>query len=196
MANWFTRIIGSATNRIAEVTTASELQVLDSNSAAITTALQAIQTAVQLLDNAVSGSALNVKVTDGSNSLVINLDGTINVITADNTSTIISGTDSLTPKFAIISATASGNNTLVAAVSGKKIRVISGLLVATGAVNIRFEDGASGTALTGVMQLVANTGFAMPYVPVGHFETGDNTLLNLELSAAISVNGWLVYIEV
>ena len=104
----------------------------------------------------------------------------------------------LTPKFAIIDAADSGNNTLVAAVAGKKIRVLLLLLVAAGTVNVRFESGADGTALTGVINLVVNvnTGFASGYCPVGHFETGVNTLLNLELSAAISVDGWLVYVEV
>ena len=32
--------------------------------------------------------------------------------------------------------------------------------------------------------------------PVGHFETASNTLLNLELSGAVSVDGSLVYVEV
>jgi uncharacterized lipoprotein YbaY len=46
------------------------------------------------------------------------------------------------------------------------------------------------------MSLVANTGFVLPFNPVGWFETASNTLLNLELSAAISVDGSLVYVEV
>jgi uncharacterized lipoprotein YbaY len=46
------------------------------------------------------------------------------------------------------------------------------------------------------MNLVANTGFVLPYNPAGWFQTGINTLLNLELSAAISVDGALTYIEV
>jgi hypothetical protein len=51
-------------------------------------------------------------------------------------------------------------------------------------------------ALTGQMNLVANTGFALPYSPVGWFETASNTLLNMELSAAISCDGCLTYTEV
>jgi len=102
----------------------------------------------------------------------------------------------VTPKFAIIDAASSGDNTLVAAVASKKIRVVSAFLVSAGTVNVRFESGASGTALTGQMNLVANTGFALPFNPAGWFQTGTNTLLNLELSAAISVDGCLTYIEV
>jgi hypothetical protein len=102
----------------------------------------------------------------------------------------------VTPKFAAIDAATSGDNTLLAAVSAKKIRVLALFLVAAGRVNVRFESGAGGTALTGQMNLVANTGFVLPYNPAGWFETGSNTLLNMELSAAISCDGSLVYIEV
>jgi hypothetical protein len=102
----------------------------------------------------------------------------------------------VTPKYAIIDAATSGDNTLVAAVTAKKVRVLAAFLVAAGTVNVRFESGAGGTALTGQMNLVANTGFALPYNPAGWFETASNTLLNCELSAAISVDGCLTYIEV
>jgi len=100
------------------------------------------------------------------------------------------------PKYAIIDAATSGDNTLVAANATKKLRVLAGFLVAAGTVNARFEGGAGGTALTGQMNLVANTGFVLPFNPAGWFETATNTLLNLELSAAISVDGSLTYIEV
>jgi len=99
-------------------------------------------------------------------------------------------------KFAKIDAATSGDNTLVAAVAGKKIRVISLLLVSSGTVNVRFESGASGTALTGQMNLIANTGFSMNWNPGGWFETAAGELLNLELSGATSVDGNLSYVEV
>jgi hypothetical protein len=102
----------------------------------------------------------------------------------------------LTPKFAKIDAATSGDNTLVAAVSGKKIRVLQLFLVSSGTVATRFESGAGGTALTGQMNLIANTGYSLPYSPVGLFETAAGELLNLELSGAVSVDGSLTYIEV
>jgi hypothetical protein len=46
------------------------------------------------------------------------------------------------------------------------------------------------------MNLTTNSGFVLPFNPVGWFETAANTLLNLELSGAVSVDGSLVYIEV
>lgn len=101
-----------------------------------------------------------------------------------------------TPKFAIIDCASSGDNTLIAAVASRKIRVLSVFLMASAAVTIRFESGAGGTALTGQMQVAANGGFALNFNPVGHFETAVNTLLNLELSGAISVDGCITYVEV
>lgn len=113
-----------------------------------------------------------------------------------DTASIYEGATALTPKFAAIDAATSGDNTLVAAVASKKIRVLSAFLVSAGTVNVRFESGAGGTALTGQMSLVANTGFVLPFNPAGWFETAANTLLNLELSGAISVDGSLTYVEV
>ena len=99
-------------------------------------------------------------------------------------------------KRAAIDAATSGNNTLVAAVSGKKIRVLALFATMTGsAVTIRFEDGAGGTALTGQMGPTAGQTIVLPFNPVGWFETSAATLLNLELSGAQSVDGALVYIE-
>lgn len=112
------------------------------------------------------------------------------------TDAIQNGTTALTPKFAAIDVASSGDNTLVAAVVGKKVRVLACVLVASAAVTVRFESGAGGTALTGQMVLAANGGFTLPFNPVGWFETGSNTLLNLELSAATSVDGCLTYVEV
>lgn len=114
---------------------------------------------------------------------------------AESNQLTVAGTP-VTVKFAAIDAATSGDNTLVSAVTSKKIRVLSVFLVSAGTVNVRFESGAGGTALTGQMNLIANTGFVLPYNPAGWFETASNTLLNLELSAAVSVDGSLTYIEV
>jgi hypothetical protein len=124
-------------------------------------------------------------------------DNATDTITASlDTNALMNDTTALTPKFAVVDAASSGDNTLVSAVAAKKIRVHSVFMVAAGAVNVRFEDGAGGTALTGQMNLATNGGFVLPFNPVGWFETTANTLLNLELSAAVSVDGSLQYTEV
>jgi len=99
-------------------------------------------------------------------------------------------------KRAVIDAASSGNNEVVAAVASKKIRVHNVVLLSAGTVTVRFESAADGTALTGQMQLTAQTGFAPGFDPTGHFETVAGQALNLELSGAISVDGWITYQEV
>lgn len=113
-----------------------------------------------------------------------------------STSGITTDADILVPKFAKISASTSGNNTLVAAVTGKKIRVLALSMVANAAVNGKFQDGASGTDLTGLFYMASTTGVVLPFNPVGWFEGTATTLLNLNLSAAVAVGGCLTYVEV
>lgn len=99
--------------------------------------------------------------------------------------------------YAVIDHATSGNNTLVTAVAGKKIRVLAYVAVGAGAVNARFESAAGGDALTGVMTLAAaGSSIAAPFNPLGWFETAAGALLNLELSGAVSVDGHLTYVLV
>jgi hypothetical protein len=96
-------------------------------------------------------------------------------------------------KFLAVDVASSGDNTLVAAVTSRKIRVHQLALVAAGAVVVRFESAAGGTALTGQMTLAANAVFVLPYSENGWFETAASALLNLELGGAVSVDGVLGY---
>jgi hypothetical protein len=118
------------------------------------------------------------------------------VAVAIQTDKLMENLTALTPKFAVIDVAGSGDNTLVAAVTDKKIRVVSLFIVASAVVTARFESGAGGTALTGQMILAENGGFSLPFNPVGWFQTAASTLLNLELSGAVSVDGCLTYVEV
>lgn len=101
-------------------------------------------------------------------------------------------------KRAVVSVTVAGpgNGTLVAAVTGKVIRVHQVLLSSSAAATVKFQSGTGGTDITGPMALAANGGFEASFNPVGHFETASATLLNLNVSAAATVGGWLVYSEV
>lgn len=118
------------------------------------------------------------------------------VSASSETGTVYNGTTALTPKFAKIAASASGDNTLVAAVTSKKIRVLAYNFISNGTVNAKFQSGAAGTDLTGLKYCVANMGLVAPYNPLGWFESAAGVLLNLNLSAAIAVGGELVYVEV
>jgi len=96
---------------------------------------------------------------------------------------------------AIIDDAGSGDNELVAAVTNKQIVVIHYSMIASAAVNARFESGAGGDALTGQMNLTTNSGISDRFEK-GLFETNAGESLNLELSGAVSVDGYLSYILV
>jgi hypothetical protein len=131
-------------------------------------------------------------VDDDGGSLTVDNAGTFQVQV--DGSKVYQGTIARTPVFLPINVAASGDNTLLAAQgAGNKIRVHQLFLMADAPVLARLESGAGGTALTGHEPLIANTGFVLPYSPVGWFETAANTLFNLELSAAVNVDGCFVY---
>ncbi len=102
-------------------------------------------------------------------------------------------------KYAAIGAAASGDNTLVAAVTNKKIRVLAMAIIAAGAVSIYFTAGAGGTVIFGgsanKMALAANGGFVLPENPDGWFETTAGSLVNVNLSGAVAISGGLLYQE-
>jgi hypothetical protein len=97
-----------------------------------------------------------------------------------------------TPKFATLQLSATGE--VVAAVSGKKIRVLAARLSAAGTVNTKWQSAS--TDKTGLSYFVANSYAELSYSPVGWFETVAGEALNLNLSASIAVGGMIVYVEV
>lgn len=103
-------------------------------------------------------------------------------------------------KFAKIDASASGDNSIVAAVTGRRIRVVGYTIIASGAVTAKWRSAS--TDISGGMALAANGG-AAPAVSVispgglfGVLQTEPGEALNLNLGAAVSVGGHLTYIEV
>lgn len=95
-----------------------------------------------------------------------------------------------------IAASTAANNTIVSAVTGKKIRVLSAFLVGSGANTAKFQDGAGGTDLNGIATFATGSVVVLPFNPLGWFETSAATLLNLALSTTATVGGNLQYIEV
>jgi hypothetical protein len=112
------------------------------------------------------------------------------------TDKIQDGLTALTPKFAIISESSSGDNEVVAAVTGpdKKIRVLSYVLMTNAAVNAKWRSAS--TDKSGLLYCGANGGAVAPFSPVGHFETVAGEALNLNLSGAVAVGGHVTYVEV
>lgn len=207
--------IPAGTNNMGDVDVLSSALPTGASTSALqttgNTSIDQIDAGVTVLTGTVSGSEQQVDIVAsipaGTNNIgdvdVLTLPALVagtalvgTVASGDRTDVIFNGTTALTPKYLVVDDALSGDNTLQAAVPGNKIRILSCFMIAAGNVNVRFEDGAAGTALTGQMNLTKNSGFTIPYNPAGWFETSVNTLLNLELSAAISVDGSCVYVEV
>lgn len=101
-------------------------------------------------------------------------------------------------------ATASGDNVVLAAVTGKKIRVLSYALQCqeTGTVTARFQDNATTTNRTMPWILTAgasqNDGVVRNPGDSSHwyFETASGVGLDLNLSSALDTGWEITYIEV
>ena len=101
-----------------------------------------------------------------------------------------------TIKFATISVGTIGDNIIVAAVTGAKIKVLSAALVSSGTVSVKWRNDT--TDISGAMPLVTNSGFVLPASAPGmghYFETGVNKALNINLSAGVNVYGHISYYE-
>lgn len=96
-----------------------------------------------------------------------------------------------------IAASSSGDNTVVAAVAGKKIAVEGYEVSASAAVNVKWKDGS--TDKTGLLYLAAaGASTDADATDVEHDEdelwTGTtNTALVLNLSGAVAVGGFVRY---
>lgn len=115
--------------------------------------------------------------------------------TSQDSATLYAGTTALTPKFAAIAASSSGDNTVVAAVTGKKIRVLGYRFSANGTVAAKWRSSTAGD-ISGLSYLVQYASAGASFSPVGHFETTAGEGLVLNLDGAVAVGGHVSYVEV
>lgn len=95
--------------------------------------------------------------------------------------------------FAAISASSSGDNTVVSGVAGHQIRVVRYSLMCAGAVVVTWKSSVAG-AISGPRSFAANGGKVEPYCPEGIIQTAVGDGLVLNLSGNVSVGGDLTYI--
>lgn len=99
--------------------------------------------------------------------------------------------------FAAITASASGNNSIVSAVTGRRIRILGYVLTFAGSVNAEWMDGT--TAISGLLRGTAGANIVCPVCPpvagsqLYWLATSQTSALQLNLSAATAVSGHLVY---
>jgi hypothetical protein len=96
---------------------------------------------------------------------------------------------------AVVSFSASGDNTLVAAVAKQTIQMVGILLVVGGATNLTFKDGTAGTARSGALPMTANGALVLdPNQNNLWYQTssGSNNLV-LNSSNAVQVSGTVYF---
>ena len=96
-------------------------------------------------------------------------------------------------KQAIIDEVTIANNTIIAAVAGKSIRMVSMMLTVAGAVNIQWKSGTA--ARSGLMEF-ADSGGMTHAAQDGILWTAVGAALNLDQDATVQVSGTITYIEV
>lgn len=100
-------------------------------------------------------------------------------------------------KFVAIEESLSGDRTIVAAVSGKQIRVLGYLLTSVLAVDVKFKSNPGGNSLSGALVLPINGNlFYAGGLDAPAFETASGQSLEMNLSLATGVRGHLTYIVV
>lgn len=167
----------------------------------VATDITAIKTATEVIDNAISGSEMQVDVVAALPA------GDNNIGNVDIASAIPAGSNNIgdvdvasvatgqgkTLQFAVVSENTAADNAIVAAAgAGLKIKVVSYVLVASAAVSVTWKSAT--TALTGAMALAANGGISAVGQPSAHlFQTADNEALNLTNSGAVQVSGHITY---
>jgi len=183
LASILSKIIAAPSTEAKQDTLITDTNAMVVDLAAIEVILNAIKdtTGIKKITDALPAGTNNIgKVTSIRQSGTLIVDGVEYAINHD-----------------IISASSSGDNTIiVAAGASTKIRIVSILYFADADVAIRLEDGAGGTALTGVMSTAGNSGIAINNDQGVFGDGSDNTLFNMELGAAIQVSGKISWIEI
>jgi hypothetical protein len=87
---------------------------------------------------------------------------------------------------------ASGDNAIVAAVAGGRIRVLAVTVIATLANNVKFRSAT--TDISATMPLGANGGFVLPFNEHGWFQTNVGEALNLNMTVATATGVQVHYI--
>jgi hypothetical protein len=177
-------------------------------------------TALQVLDNAISGSEMQVDVVGalpaGDNNI-----GNMDVVTLPalvagtaligkisaglDVSNAYNGATALVPKFESLSTASTGNQALVAAVADKTIRVLSLQIIATASTNAIYINDATADLYgdstrkipLDVTGATGPGGITLDFNPFGWFQTAAvNRPININLGSANGLIAICTYVEV
>ena len=95
--------------------------------------------------------------------------------------------------YAYVDAATAATHEIIPATTGMSTRIVSLFLRADEVVTVQFLDGA--TAIGGTMQMTDGDIIMLPLNEYGWFETTASTALNMSLSGAKQVSGWVGYMK-
>lgn len=95
---------------------------------------------------------------------------------------------------AAITFSNTGDNTVIAGVSGQTIRVWRLFFVVNAATNVTIKDGAS-TSLTGAMAMAANGGFTLDLQGDPWFVTSSGNNFVVNQSGTAQISGTIYYTQ-
>jgi hypothetical protein len=126
--------------------------------------------------------------TDNTGALIVNTGG------GGGTTTVQTALNSARTTPAAITFASSGNNTVIAAIGGKVIRVFRMALVVAGATNITFEDSTP-TLFTGAMPFQANGSLVLDFTDEPWFTTAVGAAFVINSSNAVQVSGVVYFTQ-
>ena len=107
------------------------------------------------------------------------------------------GGAAVTLKFVRVNATSDGDNTVIAAVVGKKIRVIGYAIVASAAGTVTIQDSQGTPVIHASFPLAANGGVSYAgSIDAPAFETAEGFGVEISNGAGVDTLGHMTYIEV
>ena len=89
----------------------------------------------------------------------------------------------------------SGDNTIIPAVTGAKLRIVQILVSSNSSMDLFFKSGAL-TAISSIKYLPAKGVINLPFNEDGHYETSEGEAFVVDLSSAKDVGVDVVYLEV
>jgi hypothetical protein len=143
--------------------------------------------------SAASANSAPVVIANDQKTLAVAQDVTL--IADGNAGTTI--TISAAGNRAALTASSSGATTMVAATASKTIRVLALYLSANGAVNLNLQSHTTTSQKTGLTYCAAaGDGIVLPFNPCGWFDTVAGEALDINLSAAVAVDGYCLYVKI
>ena len=93
-----------------------------------------------------------------------------------------------------VNASALGSTAVIAAVTGRSIRIVAAAIITTLANEVKFLSAS--TAISATWPLGANGGLVLPYNDHGWVQTAEGEALNINLSVATATGVHVEYIVV